>query len=241
MHSAFFGEAVEPAPRDHQTAKRSALRRDNYRCVVTGWVDATSYESMDAETLQSYNLAQNPPRCTHTNFCHIFPPSTNWGRNNPNDPDEKKKKYAGNVWAIINSFRTIDILSQLNGEKIHGLENGFTMNMELHSMFDSLELWFDHMTNDTYRVIALDPGCGILSLLPPNPTVTFTSTDPCLPLPNREYLKLHAAVCRVAHMSGAARYLNQEDRDIDRIRVLAPDGSSADLLASRLKYMTLKS
>ena len=41
-------------------------------------------------------------------------------------------------------------------------------------------------------------------------------------------------------MSGAAGYLDQEDRDFDRIGVLARDGSSANLLASRLKYVTLK-
>ena len=33
-------------------------------------------------------------------------------------------------------------------------------------------------------------------------------------------------------MSGAAGYLDQEDRDVDRMGVLACDGSSANLLAS---------
>ena len=86
--------------------------------------------------------------------------------------------------------------------------------------------------NDTYILRTLGPGMGILSHLPAVPIITFTSTDPSLPLPNPEYLKLHAAVCRVAHMSGAAGYLDQEDRDVDRIGVLACDGSSANLLAS---------
>ena len=71
--------------------------------------------------------------------------------------------------------------------------------------------------NDTYRVVAVDPGLASFRHLPANPTTTFTSSDPSLPLPNCEYLKLHAAVCRVAHMSGAADYLNQEDRDLDRM------------------------
>ena len=93
---------------------------------------------------------------------------------------------------------------------------------------------------NTYRLGAVDFGYILLSHLPPNHNITFTSTDPNLPLPNPEYLKLHAAVCRVAHMSGAAGYLDQEDRDVDRIRVLARDGSSANLLASRLTYVTLK-
>ena len=250
-----------------------ALRRDNYRCVVTGCADVTSYNSMDAAALQTYNLHQNPPFCTVTNFCHIFPPSTNWGHN-PNDPVEKKvslfsfiirilsfnilqKKYTGNVWAIINTFRSIDIHSELDGANVHSLENGFTIEVSLQGRFDVLRLWFEHIAvsgwftachqmssdigkNDSYRLITLDPRWYSLSYLPANPIITFASTDPSLPLPNCEYLKLHAAVCRVAHMSGVAGYLDQEDRDVDRIGVLARDGSSANLLASRLQYLTLK-
>ena len=93
---------------------------------------------------------------------------------------------------------------------------------------------------NSYRLNTTKHRIIALMHLPPNPIITFTSTDPSLPLPNPEYLKLHAAVCRVAHMSGAAGYLDQEDRDLDRIRVLARDGSSANLLSSRLTYLTLK-
>jgi hypothetical protein len=57
---------------------------------VTGFADSVSFSTMDAAALQTYNLNVNPPFRTRTNFCHIFPPSTNWGLNNPNDPTEKK-------------------------------------------------------------------------------------------------------------------------------------------------------
>jgi hypothetical protein len=117
---------------------------------------------MDAAAMQAYNVNQNAPLRTRTNFCHIFPPSTNWDLNNPNDPDDKKvslfsfircflsfdvlqKKYTGSVWAIINSFRSIDILANLDGANIHSLENGFTMNVALHAEFDDLRLWFEHI------------------------------------------------------------------------------------------------
>ena len=90
--------------------------------IVSGWVDSTSFYSMDAAAKQTYNLLQNPPLRATTHFCHIFPPSINWRFDNPNDPAEKKvacfrlssslfffflsidvlqKKYAGSVWAII--------------------------------------------------------------------------------------------------------------------------------------------
>ena len=98
----------------------------------------------------------------------------------------------------------------------------------------------DIVKYNSYRMDTVEPQFVALLHLSPNPIITFTSTDPSLPLPNPEYLKLHAAVCRVAQLSGAAGYLDQEDRDVDRIGVLARDGSSANLLGSRLKYVTLK-
>ena len=41
-------------------------------------------------------------------------------------------------------------------------------------------------------------------------------------------------------MCGAAGSLDQEDRDSDRGKVLSRDGTSANLLASRLKYISLQ-
>ena len=49
-------------------------------------------------------------------------------------------------------------------------------------------------------------------------------------LPNPRYLEVHAACCKVAHMSGAAEYLEMMVRDIENIGVLAEDGGSADVL-----------
>jgi hypothetical protein len=130
------------------------------------------------------------------------------------------------------------------------------MDMTLHTMFDALNLWFEHdavrtqsvpsspcplmlSQGDTYRACTVHPNVSPFIYLPPNPTVTFTSTDPSLPLPRSDYLRLHAAVCRVAHMSGAAGYLDREERENERLGVLARDGSSADFLTSRLMHVAL--
>ena len=51
-----------------------------------------------------------------------------------------------------------------------------------------------------------------------------------LPLPNPRYLEIHAACCRVAHMSGAAEYFDRMIRDVEETRVLAEDGGSAEVL-----------
>lgn len=133
------------------------------------------------------------------------------------------------------------------------------MDSRLHTLFDDLDLWFEHVAvsgeyipsfhcpltfsqdlNNTYTICFSGP-LDSLSFLPAGKshTVTFTSTDPSFPLPNPGYLRLHAAVCRVAHMSGVAKYLKLDDRKFDELNVLARDGSSTDLLTSRLAHVAL--
>jgi hypothetical protein len=128
MRSASFSEAVDPAPRDNQAAKRSvsissnsatstliysfelkALRRDNYRCVVTGWLDSESYLSLDAAALQAYNLNQNPPLRTATKFGYIFSPSANWGFD-PNLNDAVEKKIS--LFLFIICFSSFNVLQK---------------------------------------------------------------------------------------------------------------------------------
>ncbi len=62
-------------------------------------------------------------------------------------------------------------------------------------------------------------------------TITFTSPDPdLLPVPSPELLELHAVCSKVAHMSGATDYLDEFDRDMDGLDVLAFDGTSSAVL-----------
>ena len=58
-----------------------------------------------------------------------------------------------------------------------------------------------------------------------------------LPLPNPRYLEIHAVCCRVAHMSGAAKYLDMVVRSVEEIGVLAEDGGSADVLVHALSRL----
>ena len=52
--------------------------------------------------------------------------------------------------------------------------------------------------------------------------------------PNNQLLALHAACARVAHMSGAAEFLDKLEHDAEETAVLAFDGSSASLLGDLL-------
>jgi len=82
----------------------------------------------------------------------------------------------------------------------------------------------------TYRVCTLFPNVDAVESLP---LVTFTTTTNH-PLPDPRYLKLHAVVCRVGHLSGVTKYLDMYDNAQDERSFLAYDGSSAEYLVSRL-------
>lgn len=64
--------------------------------------------------------------------------------------------------------------------------------------------------------------------------VNHAPTSIKLPLPDHRYLQLHATCARIAHLSGASEYLNRVFRDMERVSVLANDGSSANVLSNAL-------
>ncbi|KAH9977129.1 hypothetical protein BGW80DRAFT_836751 [Lactifluus volemus] len=175
---------------------------------------------------------------TFTKFCHIFPPSTNWNL----DAEVPGQVYSGSVWSIINSFNSIDVLAELDANKIHRLSNGLTLDMNLHFLFDRLQLWFEEVQGvpNTYTVCTLSPNPAALAALPHPRQVTFTTTTD-IELPDSRYLKLHAVICRVAHLSGAAGYLELCDREYEEHPyMMAYDGSSARVLESRLQMVYLR-
>jgi hypothetical protein len=60
-------------------------------------------------------------------------------------------------------------------------------------------------------------------------------------LPDPRFLRLHAAICRVAHLSGAAQRMGEMEREREETRVLKRDGSSAESLSNRLAELELVS
>ncbi|OJT10848.1 hypothetical protein TRAPUB_12624 [Trametes pubescens] len=92
-----------------------------------------------------------------------------------------------------------------------------TLSPKFHTFFDNLKLfgWRRLLTREQIR--HRHPGY-------PRPAPEY------LPLPDPQILGLHAACCKVAHMSGTAEYIATATRDMEQIKVLAEDGGSADVL-----------
>ncbi|KAK0207397.1 hypothetical protein IW262DRAFT_1420037 [Armillaria fumosa] len=100
-------------------------------------------------------------------------------------------------------------IQKLNGDKVHSLFNDVTNCYNVRS-FESQ--FFESPMQ-----------------------VTFTTSDSeQLPVPYVVLLALHATCARVAHLSGEAKHIDKLDHDADNLGILAPDGSSAEVLSSTL-------
>jgi len=65
--------------------------------------------------------------------------------------------------------------------------------------------------------------------------ITFKSAHANLPLPNPAYLRIHAAYCRIAHLSGVGEYMGRMLDDLEDTRVLSKGGLSAHVLSFALQ------
>ncbi|KAG6381503.1 hypothetical protein JVT61DRAFT_85 [Boletus reticuloceps] len=205
--------------------RQDALHRDGYRCIASGNID---YES----ALANPSLRELEGDMESTETAHIFPQSLNRHikKHHNQELAGQKLNYLGSVFAILDMFGHSVLSEELGGRGIHCLENVLTLCDGLHKNFDHLRLWFEPIEgqSNTYKVCTVTRRFRQTGL---QEVVTLTSSDPeNLPLPSTEYLAIHACCARVANLSGAAGYLDRIYRDRDEIRVLAEDGSSANLL-----------
>ncbi|KAF9011275.1 hypothetical protein BDQ17DRAFT_1420670 [Cyathus striatus] len=226
--SSFERESLTEPPDSHDTAKVMALERDGYCCPISGLFDTKSYEAglceVPEEDIGKRRLVGN------TQCCHIISQSIN-----KNLSDSDKSVFASTVWAILKAFGYKTIDEELNGVKIHRLENILTLNIDVHSAFDSLQIWLE-ATNvpNTYKVQGQTP--VLISGYPK--TITFQNHAKIKrSLPSPVYLEIHASCAKVAHLSGAAEYIERITRDFEKMKVLAEDGSSAILLDNALSML----
>jgi hypothetical protein len=69
--------------------------------------------------------------------------------------------------------------------------------------------------------------------------IRFTTSNPLLELPDPRFIAIHATCCRAAHLSGAAKYIDDIYRKTEMTYVLADNGSSAEILQFALSRLVL--
>ncbi|KAF8546694.1 hypothetical protein OG21DRAFT_1055035 [Imleria badia] len=206
---------ITQAPKNHKDAKDHALVRDNWRCVITGILDCRAPDSI---------IAQLDPTTVrvYTQCAHIIPEATYFG------VEPKSKENIKLELAVLKRFGYDINMFKLNGENFHSLTNVISVESNVHEAFDRLMLYFEATSDENrYEVkwFGLKPHPNVRQF------VEFSTSDTAdLPVPAYELLTLHATCCKVAHLSGAAEYMDEIYRDANKLGVLSADGTSGDIL-----------
>ncbi|KAJ8597921.1 hypothetical protein M405DRAFT_779056 [Rhizopogon salebrosus TDB-379] len=199
------------APKDQSTAKKHALIRDDYRCIVTGNTDFHSEENIPH--IAERFLHERVPT-VYTQAAHIFPVSTN-KRIATDEERHPNTDYAATAWAVADRFGGVKVTEELNGAKIHHLGNVMTMQVDVHMKFDSLTIWFEETVccvskRHTEQIQYLRSQGGQLGRSSPH---CYIYNNP--PLPDPRYLQVHAACAQVANLSAAGECIDRVIRDLE--------------------------
>ncbi|PBK95508.1 hypothetical protein ARMGADRAFT_1164067 [Armillaria gallica] len=190
-----------------------ALVRDGHHCLFNPNLYDATYAIENNATVTARNLRR---QLSTLQCAHIL---------TEGDDIESPSQWAASIWAPM--------YPPMNG---HPLENMLTLSDTLRWFFDRLAIWLQPTDEPSTYTITSSEALLLEEL--PSRIITLTTLDPeALPPPNPAYLRIHAASCRIAHMSGAADYVEEVLREEKEIRVrvesmghLAQDGSSADII-----------
>ncbi|KAG6375726.1 hypothetical protein JVT61DRAFT_2571 [Boletus reticuloceps] len=236
-------DTLEPTGKYYGSAKKMALARDGFRCMVTGMLNRGSADDCQvlADEAESGDI-----NVVTVEAAHILNESTTQGID-PEGISEgtaavNKTYYAAGAMAMLESFGFSDFAETFRKSGgVHRVWNLLSLEHNLHRRFDALGLWFEHTQQPgRYKIClsdSLDEGYIRRTFKRPKPhvdgapmVVEFNSLERA-PQPDPRLLALHATCARVAHMSGAAEFFDKVERDAEEMKVLAFDGSSAPLLS----------
>ncbi|KAG9041330.1 hypothetical protein FS837_012408 [Tulasnella sp. UAMH 9824] len=207
---------------DRWTMRELVLKRESYRCIVTGRCDLDSLQTEKTVMQQGEDV-------TVVATAHILPFTLV-----PRSNDPLSLQRSDMVWQVIAAFSGISP-DELSGDKINRAENGVSLDPAMHMVFRNLSLCFDSTSDaNTYQVRTFGPLRDLGLRLAD--TVSFVSRSG-VPVPDPRYLALHAACTKVLHKTGIARIIEKHMEDLERTPVLSSDGSSAHLLRHALEMI----
>ncbi|KAF8878847.1 hypothetical protein BD779DRAFT_1649717 [Infundibulicybe gibba] len=215
---------------DYWTSKKHALTRDCHRCHFTGRYDAELLR--DNELLDQYTSGRKI-KVAYLEMAYIIPEPVRTSKSIREEASDAEHGWTPAVWAVLSRFSNRpDLPGNLNGQKIHRLENVVIMEPVAHCALNALRIWLEPTpVQNEYTPRSVHDGAWVHDMLNP---VIFSSTDPELPVPSPDYIALHAACAKVANLSGAGQYVESMWEDIEAARVLSTDGSSSMLLSFAL-------
>ncbi|KAJ7195047.1 hypothetical protein GGX14DRAFT_537304 [Mycena pura] len=210
--------AENKTPTTAGSARKNALLRDGYRCMLTGQYDFDSAKLYPE--LNGRATADGVSKAV-TQCAHIFSETAQEG--------EHKTDYASSAMAILRVFGLDAKAESLVGNNVHKHFNILTMRSDLHYVFDHLKFCLEVIGEEnTYNIVSPQNIVFQMGLPPPRASPACTANNTELPaLPSPSLLAIRAACSR-------SEQIDQILRDLGDTPVMAEDGGSAHLLASRL-------
>ncbi|KXN89744.1 hypothetical protein AN958_05284 [Leucoagaricus sp. SymC.cos] len=231
------------------------LFRDKNTCILTGAKEGSLLEPSDIDYMFEHGIGAESTTVSHI----ISQSISDEIQGNSRKVQEKvyilvsyipsviahyicfEFEWAKSAAAIIERFGGFSPHDILGGDVLNSPANAFLSTFAPHAEFDRLSIWLESARDvndlelpDVYNVnhyrdkrwLSLI-GRGIKE------QVRFTSatTDDgvFIPPPHRSLLALHAACARIAHMSGAAEYLDYLYREPDSIMTMTESNAPAEL------------
>ncbi|KAI3621390.1 hypothetical protein WG66_000044 [Moniliophthora roreri] len=148
------------------------------------------------------------------------------------DPAQvKRREHAATALAMLKSFGLNTLVDKILQRGVHDPTNLLTMSAVWHAQFDKLHLWLEGTSTPNEYDICVAKEAWWNGYPKHSRRVLFVSRPfeigsetRIVPLPDPQILAIHATCARVAHMSGAAKYMDEYDRELDDSTVLAADG-----------------
>ncbi|KEP50808.1 hypothetical protein V565_073280 [Rhizoctonia solani 123E] len=199
-----------------QVDPTASLIRDNYRCMLSGFVDNDAFVSLPA--LQAEVIATKG-NVSITECHHILTEYTGC-------PQSKCGSRSHN-WTIGCLFGT-PIEDRPAGPGSHDLRNILTLEKGFQACFERFMIWLEPTAESDNQYTLMRQAESICRQLPS--LFTFTSTSPDLPLPDPQYLAIHAACARIIKLAGAAHFITKFVDEADEIEALEKRGPPGELV-----------
>ncbi|KAG0694268.1 hypothetical protein DFH29DRAFT_1006497 [Suillus ampliporus] len=201
-------------------------QRDGYRCVVTGMWDGEHRTASSDQVWVTLIGAHILKRAIG-----VF--------------TMERAYTAAATWNIIRHY------SGMSEETIQDMEslvddpsNGMMLEPYAHTVFDKLKVYLEQTERENEYVVKEVGGRWIHRKFLDS-TITFrnhAAPTRDIPLPNPHFIALHAAICRILHMSGAAEVFTQILDRYDgaaggNVGILKSNGNPVDRLSSMMSAL----
>ncbi|EKM54950.1 uncharacterized protein PHACADRAFT_119804 [Phanerochaete carnosa HHB-10118-sp] len=233
-------DALDGSGRDYVSAKKRALARDDFRCMLCGIYDKNSVK---------HNRAFFPKHVLDavgtgfTSGCHILSEFTLRDDDSMDLGHDRKREYAASVLSVLSSFGLNTFVEDMVKQStINHLSNVLTMANPFRDLFDRLELWLEGTNIPNEHKICVGDESLLMLFRLRERNLRFRAHVPGrddLPLPDSRLLAIHAACARTMQLSGAAEHISGYDWDAEDLQVLAEDGSSSAVLLEKVKRIAV--